>query len=85
MEVQWRKGNELPFIWVKSVKEFLDLYNELLFTGPTGLAKLDLIQQETNEWWVAAKRHFHNIYRDAVCSFNTTVVTTTTAASTSTD
>ena len=72
MEVQWRKGRELPFIWTRNMSDFLKLYDELFFTGPSGLAKLDLMQQETIEWGVAAKRHFKNIYENAVCSFNIT-------------
>jgi hypothetical protein len=72
MEVSWRRGHELPFIWAKNMKEFLKLYDELFFTGPAGLAKLDLMQQETMEWWGAAKLHFIKSYENALCSFNKT-------------
>lgn len=68
MEVQWRKGNELPFIWARDVDEFFDLYDELFFTGPAGMAKLDLIQRETMEWWAAAKLHFKEFYKKSLCT-----------------
>jgi hypothetical protein len=70
MEVQWRKGNELPFPWVPDMKAFLRLYDELFLTGPAGLAKLDVMQRDTMEWWGVAKRHFIGLYEDAICSFN---------------
>jgi hypothetical protein len=69
-EVQWRRGHELPFPWVRSMHEFELLYDELLLSGPAGLARLDLMQRETLEWWAAAKRHFIGIYERGVCSFD---------------
>jgi hypothetical protein len=79
MEVQWRRGHELPFIWARSTKEFFTLYDQLLLSGPAGLAKLDVMQQETMEWWVAAKLHFKNTFENVLCSFNGTVPAMTTA------
>ena len=70
MEVPWRKGKELPFIWVRNVSEFAKVYDELFMSGPSGLKKLDVIQQESLEWWAAAKRHFKELFEHILCSFN---------------
>ena len=69
MEVQWRKGNTLPFPWVRDMPAFLRLYDDLFLSGPEGLAKLDDLQRDTMEWWGVAKRHFIGIYEDILCSF----------------
>lgn len=70
MEVQWRRGHELPFPWVRNMREFLQLYDELFLSGAAGLARLDALQRDTMEWWGVAKRHFVGIYQDILCSFN---------------
>ena len=69
LEVSWRRGHDLPFIWVKNVKKFAAVYNELVNSGDEGLAKLDSMQQETLEWWAAAKSHIKKLVETATCSF----------------
>eukprot|EP00603_Paraphysomonas_imperforata_P007435 CAMPEP_0114413780 /NCGR_PEP_ID=MMETSP0103-20121206/1036_1 /TAXON_ID=37642 ORGANISM="Paraphysomonas imperforata, Strain PA2" /NCGR_SAMPLE_ID=MMETSP0103 /ASSEMBLY_ACC=CAM_ASM_000201 /LENGTH=360 /DNA_ID=CAMNT_0001581875 /DNA_START=220 /DNA_END=1302 /DNA_ORIENTATION=- len=67
-EVSWRKGHILPFIWEKNVESFRGTYDRLVKTGDAGLAELDVIQQETIEWWAAAKQHFKKHVEQAICS-----------------
>jgi hypothetical protein len=69
MEVEWRKGHELPFVWVRNTSELKTVYNRLLFSGEAGLRELDVIQSESMEWWTAAKQFMKNRYEEAVCSF----------------
>lgn len=63
---KWRKGHELPFIWAKSVDEFMSIYDNL-FLEEGGMARLDAMQRDTMEWWQAAKAHLTQLTMDGVC------------------
>jgi hypothetical protein len=66
MEVEWRKGNSLPFIWVNTTAQFMEIYDSF-FLEKGGLAKLDVMQRDTIEWWKEAKSHFKKLHEDAFC------------------
>mmetsp|Transcript_19871 Transcript_19871/g.33436 ORF Transcript_19871/g.33436 Transcript_19871/m.33436 type:complete len:799 (-) Transcript_19871:205-2601(-) len=68
-EVEWRKGHELPFVWVKNPTELKTLFDRLLDGGEEGLRELDVMQSESAEWWVAAKEFMKTRYEEAVCTF----------------
>lgn len=69
MEVEWRKGHSLPFIWAKNVSSFMETYDSLMLSGQEGLQRLDNMQKETMEWWAAAKKHFKDRFESVYCSF----------------
>ena len=65
-QVRWRKGRGLPFIWANNVSDFIALYDSF-FLHSGGLARLDVMQQETIEWWRAAKAHLKQLCEEAFC------------------
>ena len=69
MEVSWRKGHELPFIWVEDTTALKEVYNRLLHGGLAGLQELDQLQSDSMEWWVAAKQFMKNRYEEALCTY----------------
>ena len=68
-EVTWRKGNELPFLWVKNVSELKVAYDRLVNNGDKGLQELDRMQRDCMEWWDAAKQFMKKRFEEAVCSY----------------
>ena len=69
-DIEWRKGKKaLPFIWTKDAHSFKTIYDSFMNNGSVGLARLDVLQRETMEWWRVAKQHIRNIYHKAICSF----------------
>jgi hypothetical protein len=68
-EVEWRRGHELPFIWVRNTSALKAVYERLLYSGAEGLQELDEMQRDSREWWSHAKKFMKSRFEEAVCSF----------------
>lgn len=62
----WRKGHELPFIWVNDVNTFKMLYEDYL-ASEDGLRRMDNLQQDVMEWWGSFKEQTQNYYKQEFC------------------
>ena len=65
----WRKGTELPFIWVENIEQFAAIYTDYL-GSQDGLNRLDVLQKDMMEWWDVYKEATQNHFANAFCHFD---------------
>ena len=69
MEVEWRKGHELPFVWAHNVSHFVNIFHNFVNNGSDGWEQLNVLQRDNLEWWKVAQHHIKQHFENAFCSF----------------